>query len=165
VNVPGYGVWDVTTFDGSYNGNTAKFANPPSGVMPWWGNAAKAQAFATAVGAQLGNPNFIGGATFPDYGGPYFAYSFRGSPTGIEFYLNCSESTPYEPCRNSGVQMGILSSAGYGYVDTWAQATLVPVSTPGPLPALGAAAAFGFSRKLRQRIKASTNSVTGKFGD
>lgn len=27
--------------------------------------------------------------------------------------------------------------------------------TPGPLPVLGAGVAFGFSRKLRQRIKAS----------
>ena len=28
--------------------------------------------------------------------------------------------------------------------------------TPGPLPLLGAGAAFGFSRKLRGRIKASS---------
>jgi hypothetical protein len=27
--------------------------------------------------------------------------------------------------------------------------------TPGPLPVLGAGAAFGFSRKLRSRIKAA----------
>lgn len=31
-------------------------------------------------------------------------------------------------------------------------------STPGPLPVLGAGAAFGFSRKLRNRIKASRQS-------
>ena len=31
---------------------------------------------------------------------------------------------------------------------------------PGPLPVLGATAAFGFSRKLRKRIKRSTNAVS-----
>ncbi len=37
-----------------------------------------------------------------------------------------------------------------------------PVSeaVPGPLPVLGAAAAFGFSRKLRKRIKRSANLVS-----
>ena len=40
-----------------------------------------------------------------------------------------------------------------------------PPSTPapGPLPALGAAAAFGFSRKLRKRIKRSTNAVSSSY--
>jgi len=32
------------------------------------------------------------------------------------------------------------------------------VRTPGPLPILGAGAAFGFSRKLRGRIKAARNA-------
>jgi hypothetical protein len=32
--------------------------------------------------------------------------------------------------------------------------------TPGPVPLLGAAAAFGFSRKLRNRIQKSTPSRT-----
>jgi hypothetical protein len=32
--------------------------------------------------------------------------------------------------------------------------------TPGPLPLLGAAAAFGYSRKLRNRIQKSTPSRT-----
>jgi len=36
----------------------------------------------------------------------------------------------------------------------------VPVqSVPGPLPILGAAAAFGFSRKLRKRLKSSKSEV------
>ena len=34
---------------------------------------------------------------------------------------------------------------------------------PGPLPALGAAAAFGFSRKLRKRIKRSPNAVSSTY--
>jgi hypothetical protein len=61
--------YDVTTFTGSYNNNTSKFATPAnSGVMPWWGNQATATAFATAVGTNLGTPNFSGQE------GPYFAY-------------------------------------------------------------------------------------------
>jgi hypothetical protein len=39
----------------------------------------------------------------------------------------------------------------------WLSAEKVP-PVPGPLPALGAAAAYGFSRKLRKRIKYSTNT-------
>jgi hypothetical protein len=46
-----------------------------------------------------------------------------------------------------------------GVVDTFtnrlAQITPQSNSVPGPLPILGAGAAFGFSRKLRSRIKAS----------
>lgn len=34
---------------------------------------------------------------------------------------------------------------------------------PGPLPALGAAAAFGFSRKLRKRIKGGNNAVSSTY--
>ena len=34
---------------------------------------------------------------------------------------------------------------------------------PGPLPALGAAAAFGFSRKLRKRIKRSFDDVSSTY--
>jgi hypothetical protein len=33
-----------------------------------------------------------------------------------------------------------------------------PAQAPGPLPLLGAAAAFGYSRKLRNRIQKSTSA-------
>jgi len=36
-------------------------------------------------------------------------------------------------------------------------------SVPGPLPALGVAAGFGYSRKLRSRIKKSGNSASSTF--
>ncbi|MCX5951713.1 MAG: hypothetical protein NT158_11330 [Cyanobacteria bacterium] len=48
----------------------------------------------------------------------------------------------------------------------WAQATLyssTAAPVPGPLPAFGAAAAFGFSRKLRKRIKRSGNAVSSTY--
>jgi hypothetical protein len=41
----------------------------------------------------------------------------------------------------------------------WLSATKVPPAVPGPLPALGAAAAFGFSRKLRKRIKLAPGAL------
>jgi hypothetical protein len=37
------------------------------------------------------------------------------------------------------------------------------VPVPGPLPALGAVAAFGFSRKLRKRIRGSANPVSSSY--
>jgi hypothetical protein len=36
-------------------------------------------------------------------------------------------------------------------------------AAPGPLPALGAAAAIGFSRKLRKRIKGSANAISSRY--
>jgi hypothetical protein len=42
---------------------------------------------------------------------------------------------------------------------TLAPGTDIPDSVPGPLPILGAAAAFGMSRKLRSRIKQKSSSL------
>jgi hypothetical protein len=59
--------------------------------------------------------------------------------------------------------------AGSLYVNDSSPGTLVitprsPVpAVPGPLPALGVAAAFGYSRKLRNRIKKSGNSASSAF--
>jgi hypothetical protein len=61
--------YDVTTFTGSYDANTSKFALPPApGVMPWWGSSSNATAFASAVGTNLGTPN--------NPYGPFFAHSY-----------------------------------------------------------------------------------------
>jgi hypothetical protein len=38
-----------------------------------------------------------------------------------------------------------------------------PASVPGPLPILGVAATFGFSRKLRKRIKNSAKLVSSSY--
>jgi hypothetical protein len=55
-----------------------------------------------------------------------------------------------------------LTNTDDPYEETWAQATLVPAAgsanVPGPLPAVGLAVAFGFSRQLRKRIKASASN-------
>ena len=41
--------------------------------------------------------------------------------------------------------------------------TLVNATVPGPLPLFGVAAAFGYSRKLRKRIKSSANTVSSSY--
>ncbi len=138
VNVSGQN-WNVTTFQGSYNANSAKFATPPApGRMPWWGSTALASQFATVVNDALGFPNFSG-----DFG-PLFGIKFAQGGTTVN---SCTWGFGSAQCS---ANFGNLNNTNF----TWAQADLVP-PVPGPLPLFGAAAAFGFSRKLRQRIKAS----------
>jgi hypothetical protein len=51
--------WDVTTFTGSYDTDTSKFALPSlGGVMPWRGSSDLTNSFASAVSTSLGYPNF-----------------------------------------------------------------------------------------------------------
>jgi hypothetical protein len=139
--------YDVTTFTGSYNDNTSKFALPPApGVMPWWGSQSLAQQFAAAVGGNLGLPN----NDFIDIG-PFFGSSFEfGEVTATYFDGSGTNYNSFNP--NASL--------------TYARATVYnppAAPVPGPLPALGAAAAFGFSRKLRKSIKRSTNAVSSSY--
>ncbi len=132
--------YDVTTFTGTYNANTSKFALPPApGVMPWWGNQALASSFATAVGANLGTPNSYSSNT----SGPVFAYTQSiGLVDGVNWCTANCMSNPDD----------YYASAAESLV--YAQATpLYTAPVPAPLPLFGAAAAFGFSRQLRKRIK------------
>lgn len=141
VNVGGQD-WDVTTFTGSYNANTSQFATAANGgVMPWWGDSALANQFATAA------------AIF----GPSFGYK-QNSNADIVGWL-------YAPFPAPGGEFSSGSNPSNSSI--WAQATLVTpppaASVPSPLPALGAAAAFGYSRKLRSRIKGRTNTVGSTY--
>jgi hypothetical protein len=134
VNVGGVN-YDVTTFGpDSYNNNISKFALPANGgVMPWWNDQTLANTFAVALGTSLGTPN-------PNGSGPYFAYA---SPNIV--------SSQYRDANSGGGRNDLKSDTSI----TWAQAAPMSAPVPGPLPAFGAAAAFGFSRKLRGRINAS----------
>jgi hypothetical protein len=119
--------------------------------MPWWENKTAADAFATAVESSFGSP-----INFPPFNyGPLFSYKIDTviTPTILAVAW-----------RSDGVlsaQIDLTQSS----VNTWAQATpytsAAPV--PGPLPALGAAAAFGFSRQLKKRIKRSANAVSSTY--
>ena len=129
--------YDVTTFTGTYSANTSKFALPANGgVMPWWGSFTLANQFTVAVGNGLGflNEGNTLGPLFVRFaaGGFVDSYGWRiGPPQGLEIVRPLQPDPLY----------------------TWAQATLYTAPAPGPLPLFGAAAAFGFSRKLRKRIK------------
>jgi hypothetical protein len=125
--------YDVTTFTGSYNANTSKFATAANnGMMPWWNNSTTAQAFAEQVGSSLGLMNVTGTGT----SGPFFGYTINANP-GISNYRWLG-STPVA-----------TGSAAFTTARTWAQATPVPA----PLPMLGSAAALSFCHRLRSRSK------------
>jgi hypothetical protein len=127
--------YDVTSFTGSYNDNISNFATAANGgVMPWWGDSTLAQAFAVQVGSPFGLPNVSGSL------GPFFGYQKTGN--SILNYRRVDSTSNVGP-----------GSVGAQFSRTWAQATLYTPPLPGPLPLFGAAAAFGFSRKLRKRIK------------
>jgi hypothetical protein len=132
--------YDVTTFMGTYNDNISKFATPNNGgVMPWWeggGSGILAQEFATQVGLGLGLPN--------SGTGPAFGYRLFG---GVQNFRVDSSNTIFN------------QAVGDGQIFTYAQATLYTAPVPGPLPLFGAAAAFGFSRKLRKRIKLAPGAL------
>ena len=129
--------YDVTTFTGTYNDNISKFATPANGgVMPWWGNGTSAVSFATAVG------NYFG----PD---TYYSYNDLGAGwpiAGDRFNVILWQGSDF-----TGSGLGVNSSVRY--------ASASQVRAPGPLPLPGAAAAFGFSRKLRKRIKLEPNAL------
>jgi hypothetical protein len=124
----------------------------PSATSPgfWWGSDLAEKDAANLAGSALGQPNNN------NFGlvGPFFAYS-APFESGCQLVSSCY--TVGRPV--------VFSSCGPSRdVDdrVWATATAIssPSSVPGPLPVLGAAPAFGFSRKLRKRIKTSTNAVS-----
>ena len=169
VNVGGQD-WDVTTFTGSYNELTGKFAQPPApGLMPWWGSHDTAREFATKVGTFFDPPP--GQYSLNGSYGPLFAYEltsplYHSYGTTVDAQAMPYFKTPFiviwEPSRRTEWRKDSAA--------VWAQATLFTppepppaAAAPGPLPALGAAAAFGFSRKLRKRIKGSTNALFSSY--
>ena len=175
VNVGGQN-YNLSLFCGSYNDNAAKFATPSNGgVMPWWGNQSMAFEFAMTINNGLGHGSNFNPSGNPQFGGtgPYFAIGpYSLDPTDrltAAFYDNFFGPIYSDEVsdRFGGGAYGIIDFATdpfYGPIPinanrVWAQSE-TEVGAPGPLPALGAAAAFGFSRKLRKRIKSSKATST-----
>jgi hypothetical protein len=159
VNVGGQD-YDVTTFTGTFLDNISKFQTPANGgVMPWWttgpeGTYATAVQFAAAVGNALGAPNFSDPAEGPFFAWNQYIYTPDPQTALAAVYWNPPSSS--------------VTGFNFGWADSWvyAQATLLTspaAPVPGPLPALGAAAAFGFSRKLRKRINRSAKTVPSTY--
>jgi hypothetical protein len=139
--------YKVSPFSGSYEANSAKFNSPDlGGVMPWWEDEALASKVFDAVAADPASA-----AWRSAYGLPYVAYS---KETGID--LDSGEQFTYilglGSAFGSGASEGIFAN-GLG-VFPWLEASPQGRATavPGPVPLFGAAAAFGWSRRLRRRI-------------
>jgi hypothetical protein len=130
----------------------------------WWGDSNLASTLTVALGNSptpiFPNPvpggSFVGnsftdalGNSFPN-SNLLFASS-TGSFLGTPLVLGATTNgTMY----NSSGNFTVLTGTSYN----WAVATKAPLPgsiVPGPLPLVGAAAAFGFSRRLRSRIKKS----------
>ena len=77
---------------------------------------------------------------------------FAGTPTIDSYYANWSiVGAP------SGITASNITNATLGGQVYLRYGYTAPDPVPGPLPILGAGAAFGFSRKLRQRIRSSAS--------
>jgi len=147
VNVNGQN-WNVTTFEGSYNANVSKFNTAANGgSMPWWGSAELAEEFTVAVNTQLGAD--LNGQN----NGPFFAQRLASLET---------QMLAWRWNNNPAVDGPDQTQYSLSVARWWATADLA-APVPGPLPALGLGAAFGFSRKLRKRIKSKTNPVSSTF--
>ena len=166
------------------------FPSPSNTTMFWWGDATKAGLAANAVMMAFGVfpnlPPYIaikaGSAASVRLSldvnyriGPLFAYSTQNVDVNIAY-------RDYNAFQSQGLPQGspdwsccgtlgppVLGLTGEGETRTWATSSTSPppvsaASVPGPLPVLGVAAAFGFSRKLRKRTKRSTNSAAGTLG-
>jgi hypothetical protein len=135
VNVGGI-VYDVSITNMSYALSPTSFALPPLGQMPWWGDDARASEFATSVFLQLGP------GTDANYG-PVFAYAVD---TALNQVLGLSQSL-----TDIDDQIDVMPTTSATTLYATASSTsTTPV--PLPLPILGAATAFGWSRRLRQRL-------------
>ena len=112
----------------------------------------------------LGLPNFSGVL------GPFFGYFYvgDGSNPDPKSIVDTSTNTMIELALMSIDSIDLIFLEPFIIADETAWTLFTPFSSstaavPGPLPALGAAAAFGFSRKLRKRIKRSNNAVSSTY--
>ena len=127
-------LYDVSVLETSYLGSSSSFGLPPFGQMPWWGSQSNADFFAEQVFG------FLGEGSTGGYG-PLFAYDYNAPLSEVIGSLQ-DLSAP-----GSLIDGSPVASATVKYAIATATA---PV--PGPLPLFGAAAAFGWSRRMRQRI-------------
>jgi hypothetical protein len=143
-------LWRLDTVNTTYQASTSLFNTAAAGgSMPWWGDGTGtlATAFATALLAAdpsqsvFGYPNPSGPT--PNQRSPFFAWDYQAGPPNVS-YVSVQLGTP-----------PTLTSPSFKVNETATReffiATAVP-RVPGPLPLLGAAAAFGWSRRLRRRI-------------
>jgi MYXO-CTERM domain-containing protein len=114
--------------------------------MPWWGNQSLAQTFATVVGTQLGLP--ILGTE-----GPLFAYNqYFQYDDNLQENISSVNTYSYDTTSSPPVIASRAYAESSWHYAIASVASPPPAPVPGPLPLMGAAAAFGWSRKLRRHI-------------
>jgi len=96
--------------------------------------------FALAVYNQLGTNSY---PPFPGSGGPLFAYAVDGS----------SVFAVFQDANDLAIQNEIQVSLSQIYNFAYLKSTPPTSSAPGPLPLMGVAASFHWSRTLRRRIR------------
>jgi hypothetical protein len=85
--------------------------------------------------------------------------AFTGSVTATGASGTCNLNTGSTNCTGMGMGLTLPGALSTTITNTWnvSSGGITPITnsvvqTPGPLPLLGAGAAFGFSRKLRRRV-------------
>lgn len=137
-------LYDVTTLTTSYQGSPGDFESLlAGGRMPWWKDDALAAEFA------MKTFNALGAGSDPSYG-PIFAYG--ADPTAGKV------SGVYQLLADINMQDVVFPPPATTDTLKYAIAT-APV--PLPLPLFGAAAGFGWSRRLRKRIRSRNVSTEG----
>jgi hypothetical protein len=134
--------YDVSVSTTTYNSSSADFQTPSSGgLMPWWGDEMLASDFAKEVSDALG-------PGWDNNYGPVFAYkvdTVLGQVSGLAQSLS-----------NPGLQLDVFptTTAPVSYA-------IATAPVPLPLPLFGAAAGFGWSRRLKKRIRSRNISTEG----
>ena len=148
INVSGtdYEIFYTST---SYNANPDLFGATSPGRMPWWSNAGLASLFAAELYDQLGED------VYPGRYGPVFAYDYNSAGSG-EVYGVAQNTQDTNDQLNLDSSTPLAASVTYPYA--YARAN-TPV--PAPMPLFGAAAAFGWARRLRNNQKL-INSINSK---
>ena len=132
----------------SYNANPDLFGAAPAGQMPWWGNMNLASLFAAEVYDRLGEN------VYETSFGPVFAYGY--SPAGSGEVYGLAQNTQ-DIDNQQDYPLAASSTYSYAYANV---NTLVDV--PAPMPLFGAAAAFGWSRRLRRRLRGNQKLINSK---
>lgn len=140
--------WRLETVTTSYVASSSLFQTPANGgSMPWFGDGSGALATAFANALLAADPTqSVFGYPNPGTGGvaglrsPFFAWNHEPANNRVS-YVSLELPTP--SVTNPSFFVGQPARRDY---------FIASRVVPGPLPLFGAAAAFGWSRRLRRRI-------------
>ncbi len=82
---------------------------------------------------------------------------YIGAGGSLDYQFNPNQAGYFGALSDTGPNMPNSLTAADGYAP-YMVTVVSPLPVPGPLPLFGAVAAFGCSRKLRQRVRAAANS-------